>query len=137
MTYDITRIAKAIADIERFSKDLQICNKEQLGDSKTYYAASMLLFALLNKSIDLGDMIVQGGDLGFPNTYKDIFAILVKHSVITKEMGERLSELVYYRNLLSLEYEDVKESDVRTLWKKIGIVQDFILRIKLYLNKRR
>ena len=61
----------------------------------------MLLFAIANRAIDLGDAIVTGGEFGFPNKYREIFELLSKNNVISKEMGERLSKLVYYRNLVS------------------------------------
>lgn len=136
MTYDKERIAKILADLEKYLRDLQTLKSTELSDSKTYYATSMLLFAIANRTIDLGDAIVTGGEFGFPSTYKTIFSLLAKHGVITKEMEQRLADVVHYRNVLSHEYADVSAADIRTFWRKIGIITDFMTRIKMYLAKR-
>lgn len=137
MMYDKERIAKIIEDIERYMRDLNQLDKKQLQDYKTYYAASMLLFVLANRAIDLGDAIVTGGELGFPGTYRNIFSLLAQNGVISKELEKRLSDLVYYRNLVSREYADVKQEDIFQFWKKITVVSDFVMRIKEYLHKKK
>lgn len=137
MMYDKERIAKIIVDIERYTRDLNQLDKRQLEDPKTYYAASMLLFAIANRAIDLGDAIVTGGELGFPGTYRNIFSILAQNGIISVELEKRLSDLVYYRNLVSHEYTDVKKEDIVMFWKKITVVSDFVMRIKIYLQKKK
>ena len=48
---------------------------------------------------------------------------------------EKLSNLVFYRNLLSHEYYDLTEEDVFEVFKKISIVKKFIGRIKKILRE--
>lgn len=50
-------------------------------------------------------------------------------------MGEELSNLVFYRNLLSHEYYDLTEEDVFEVFKKISIVKKFVERIKEVLKE--
>ena len=133
--YDIERIGKIISDIERYFRDLEleglnIKNVEDLEDRKDFYAISMVLFSILNRAIDLGDEIVMANNLGMPSTYKEIFRLLTRNEYIGKDMGEELSNLVFYRNLLSHEYYDLTEEDVFEVSKKINIVKKFVERIK-------
>lgn len=137
MSYDKERIAKIITDIEKYLKDLALLNPKELNDLKTYYASSMLLFAIANRIIDLGDAIVTGGEFGFPSKYREIFAILLKQGIIAKDMENKLSDLVYYRNLLSHEYTDVKPEDVKAFWKSIGIAKEFISKVKEFFDKKK
>lgn len=138
--YDIERIGKIISDIERYFRDLEleglnIKNVEDLEDRKDFYAISMVLFSILNRAIDLGDEIVMANNLGMPSTYKEIFRLLTRNKFIGKDMGEELSNLVFYRNLLSHEYYDLTEEDVFEVFKKISIVKKFVERIKEVLKE--
>jgi uncharacterized protein YutE (UPF0331/DUF86 family) len=138
--YDIERIGKIISDIERYFRDLEleglnIKNVEDLEDRKDFYAISMVLFSILNRAIDLGDEIVMANNLGMPSTYKEIFRLLTRNEYIGKDMGEELSNLVFYRNLLSHEYYDLTEEDVFEVFKKINIVKKFVERIKEVLKE--
>jgi uncharacterized protein YutE (UPF0331/DUF86 family) len=136
--YDVERIGKIISDIERYFRDLEglnIKNVEDLEDRKDFYAISMVLFSILNRAIDLGDEIVMANNLGMPSTYKEIFRLLTRNKYIGKDMGEELSNLVFYRNLLSHEYYDLTEEDVLEVFKKISIVKKFVERIKEVLKE--
>jgi len=138
--YDIERMGKIISDIERYFRDLEleglnIKKVEDLEDRKDFYAISMVLFSILNRAIDLGDEIVMANNLGMPSTYKEIFRLLTKNEYIGKDMGEELSNLVFYRNLLSHEYYDLTEEDVLEVFKKISIVKKFVERIKDVLKE--
>ncbi|MEA2074370.1 MAG: DUF86 domain-containing protein, partial [Euryarchaeota archaeon] len=123
------------SDIERYFRDLEleglnIKKVEDLEDRKDFYAISMVLFSILNRTIDLGDEIVMANNLGMPSTYKDIFRLLTKNKFIDKSVGEELSNLVFYRNLLSHEYYDLTEEDVFDVFERINIVKKFVERTK-------
>ena len=136
--YDVERIGKIISDIERYFRDLEGLNikkVEDLEDRKDFYAISMVLFSILNRAIDLGDEIVMANNLGMPSTYKEIFRLLTRNEYIGKDIGEELSNLVFYRNLLSHEYYDLTEDDVFEVFKRIDIVKKFVGRIKDILRE--
>jgi len=85
--YDIERIGKIISDIEKYLRDLEelkIKKIEDLEDKRNFYALSMALFSVLNRTIDLGSEIVMANDLGIPTTYRDIFKLLSKNEFIGK-----------------------------------------------------
>ncbi|MBC8521351.1 MAG: DUF86 domain-containing protein [Methanomicrobia archaeon] len=138
--YDVERIGKIISDIEKYFRDLEleglnIKKVEDLEDRKDFYAISMVLFSILNRAIDLGDEIVMANNLGMPSTYKEIFRLLTRNEYIGKDIGEELSNLVFYRNLLSHEYYDLTEEDVFEVFKRIDIVKKFVGRIKEILRE--
>ena len=60
--YDREQVTKIIADIERYTKDLHelgISGRDDLEDRRNLYALSMLLFSIINRTIDLADEVVQ------------------------------------------------------------------------------
>lgn len=136
--YDIERIAKMISDIERYLRDLKeldIQRVEDLDDKKNLYALSMVLFSITNRAIDLADEIVMANDLGMPSTYRETFKLLARNGYIDATLMEKMSKLVFYRNLLAHEYYDVTEKDLFDLQKNIGMVRQFVDIVKDIVKK--
>ncbi|MEM7827029.1 MAG: HepT-like ribonuclease domain-containing protein [Candidatus Aenigmatarchaeota archaeon] len=109
------RIAQAIADIEKWFKELKkldIKRLENLDDSRNFYTASMLIFSIINRTIDIGEELIAIKRLGFPSSYREIFEILEKNRVIDEELMKKLSRLVFYRNLFAHEYFSFSKKDV-------------------------
>lgn len=128
MMYDKERIGKIISDIERYYNDLEsidIKSLKELEDKRNFYSASMLLFSIINRVIDLGEEVVAANNLGTPSTYKDIFFLLWKGKIIDTKIKTELSELASYRNLFSHEYYNFTEKDVLDGIKRIAITKDF------------
>jgi len=135
--YDIERIGKIISDIEKYLRDLEELKVEEiedLEDKRNFYALSMALFSVLNRTIDLGSEIVMANNLGIPSTYRDIFKLLSKNGFIDKVLEKELSRLVFYRNLLSHEYYDLTERDIFDVLRRIGVIKQFVEKIKELLR---
>ena len=133
MEYDIERIGKLIADIEKYTKELEsykINDAIGFSDSKTYHASSMLVFAILNRLIDLGSEILSVENLGAPNTYQDIMPLLAKANIINKEQADNLNKIIKKRNTLAHFYEDINEKELIKTIKDISAVKSFISTIK-------
>lgn len=131
--YDTERIARIISDIGKYLRDLEeldIKEARDLADKRNFYAISMVLFSILNRTIDLGEELVMANNLGMPSTYKEIFKLLVKNKLIDANLGEGLSNLVFYRNLLPHEYYELTEKDVLDVSSRINIVNKFVERAK-------
>lgn len=130
--YDLQRVGKIIADIEKYMKELEKYNLtiNDLYESKNYYASSMLLFAILNRLIDLGGEIISAEKLGAPNTYQDIMALLAKGNVINKKQVEEINNLIKRRNILAHFYEDINEKDLYKTIKDLKSIEGFLATIK-------
>jgi len=135
--YDMERIGKIISDIEKYFRDLEelkIEKIEDLEDKRNFYALSMALFSILNRTIDLGSEIVIANNLGMPSTYRDIFGLLGKNGFIDKALEKELSHLIFYRNVLSHEYYDLTEEDVFDVFKRLNLIKQFVEKVKELLR---
>ena len=86
--YDREQVTKIIADIERYTKDLEelgISRRDDLEDRRNLYALSMLLFSIINRAIDLADEVVITNRLGMPSSYTEIFSLLSRKGFIDHE----------------------------------------------------
>ncbi|MDI6737776.1 MAG: DUF86 domain-containing protein [Nanoarchaeota archaeon] len=135
--YDIERITKIIADIERYFKDMEKLNVKSADmSSEQFYSLSMLLFALLNRAIDLGNELIKANDLGLPISYKEIFIILGKNKLISRELEVGLVSLSGLRNVLSHQYYDVTKERIFGAYKKIDAVMEFSKAVKKLMLKK-
>ena len=136
--YDLKRIGKIVSDIEKYMKEIgsfNVKSSADLNDIKTLRAASMDLFAILDRLIDLGNEIISAESLGAPSTYQDIMPILAKGGVINKVQAEKLNDLVRKRNLLAHFYEEIKEKEIFGIIKSLPDVIHFVTLIKKRVMK--
>jgi len=135
--YDLERITRAIADIERYFKDMESLNiKDADMSNEKFYSLSMLLFAILNRAIDIGNEVIKANGLGMPISYKEIFMILGKNKLISRELEVNLVQLSGLRNVLSHEYYDVSKEKVFEAYKKIGAIKEFSKVVKKLASKK-
>jgi uncharacterized protein YutE (UPF0331/DUF86 family) len=136
--YDLERINKIILDIERFFKDLdeiEVKSIDDLENKKNFYAVSMIIFAIINRAVDLGDEIVASLNIGTPSKYADIFYLLRRDGHISKNLTQDLAWLVDARNLLSHEYQDFDEKDIFDIMGKVQSIKEFVKNMKNIINK--
>ncbi|MEI6731285.1 MAG: HepT-like ribonuclease domain-containing protein [archaeon] len=131
--YDLERIGKAVADIEKYLKELEgykISSISSLEDSKTYNASSMLILAILNRAIDLGADILSAENLGAPATYQDILPMLSKSGFMNKKEADNLNNLIKKRNIFAHYYGDLTEKEVFNTIGEIGQIRLFVDKVK-------
>lgn len=136
--YDLERLAKIISDLERYLKDLEELGINKVGDlsdKKNLYSLSMVIFSIINRTIDLADEIVIANNLGMPSTYKETFTLLAKNRYIDETLKDRMSNLVFYRNLVSHEYYDMTEKDLFNVMERINTVREFLDAVKNIIKK--
>lgn len=132
--------AKIIADIDSWFSQLDkfgIRSVKDLDDPKNFHAVSMLLFSIINGAITLGEEIVATKGLGFPASYREVFEILCRNKIISKERTIEMSGLVGYRNMFAHEYWSFKETDVWAALQKVRVVTTFVTEIKSVLKTMR
>jgi len=131
--YDREQVTKIVADIERYTKDLEelgISRRDDLEDRRNLYALSMLLFSIINRTIDLADEVVITNRLGMPSSYGEIFSLLSRKGFIDHELGEQMAALIFYRNMIAHQYDDLTDDDLYALFERLGTITRFVDRMK-------
>ncbi|MBI2079770.1 DUF86 domain-containing protein [Candidatus Micrarchaeota archaeon] len=104
---DKEQIAVMIRDTERYLSDLEeleVSKHSDLLEKKKYYASSMVIFAILNRSIDIANEVIAGSKIQIPGSYWDSFYLLGKAKIISEKTAEKMKNLVKYRNVIAHEY---------------------------------
>jgi len=136
--YDIEKIGKIIADLERYFANLEELKvSSSVMTTERFYSLSMVLFAILNRTMDLGQEIVRGKKLGMPASYKEIFQILQREKLIDSDLSQKLQHLANQRNVLAHEYFDVTEKSIYAIYLRINIVQELVKVTKALLSLKK
>jgi uncharacterized protein YutE (UPF0331/DUF86 family) len=90
--------------LEKWKEDEKISfeNFEKDFDKQNSICHNMMI--AIQCAIDLGNLIIEEKKLGIASTYAEIFEILGKEKIISKELAKRLSFLARFRNVLAHLY---------------------------------
>jgi len=101
---------------------------------------NMVLHALLvsiQASIDIANHIIAEKSLQKPSTYRETFEILSKEGIISSELGDSLSDLAGFRNVLVHIYWRINFEQVyRVLQEDLSPLKEFKKVIKDLLQER-
>lgn len=99
-----SRLSK-IREYSKLLKELVKIPKEDFITTPAHYLeAERLLEVMIQSMIDIGTHIIAGLLLKKPEDYHQVFEILTKEGIITKEFLPKAHAMVGLRNLLSHEY---------------------------------
>lgn len=134
------RIMTICADIDRFFDDFDKISGTDIpkeNDPIRFHGISMVLFTILNLSFELGEEIIGYLHAGLPQTYRDIFQILKNRNLISSEIQDSMSSMVYYRNRLAHQYAGLNSEDLEIIIHNLDDVRTFIHLMKEFYKKNK
>ena len=126
----VTSMIKDIKDYQRILESFKIDSIDNLKDDKTLHSSSMIIFAMLNRVIDLGQEILIKEEYGMPDRYEEIFTKLEKAGMMNKKESTEFKELIKFRNIIAHTYYSVSKNDVFNAIQKAKLIDNFIEKIK-------
>lgn len=136
---DKEQISTMMKDVERYISDLsemEIEKKEDLAEKEAYYAVSMVVFAVMNRVIDIGNEVISGSaSIPVPGTYSETFEILAKNKIISSGTAAEMTRLMKYRNIIAHEYYRLSADELFRLKKDVVHAELFIDEIKKFLKR--
>lgn len=101
---------KLFDDLNHMLSDLKeiLPSEEEFLESKIHqYSVSMLMMNIINLCVDVGNEIITLKQLGYPESYRDVFTLLEKNKIVNKAITNKMKNLVGLRNLLAHEYGEI------------------------------
>lgn len=135
--YNIDRINAMIEDIKKFFTDLDLVglNENNIDNLEKLHSTSMLIFGIMNRSIDLAQEIIVKNEIGMPQKYSESFSILGDIGIIDKKLTVDIGKLIEKRGLFEHHYYDVNKKEVIKLSKDINIVKKFVESVKKLIER--
>ena len=130
--YDLERLNKIIKDIEGFFKDLEKIglDEDNIQNIEKLHASAMIIFGIMNRTINLAEEIIVKNKLSMPNQYSESFSILAKEGLVDKKLSNEIEKIIEKRGMFAHHYYDLEKKSVLKLSKEIYKIKDFILRVK-------
>lgn len=85
---------------------------EFLNDFKDIQAAKFSLFEIIEASINIASHIISKNGFKRAESYSEMFQILGNEKIIDSRLGDRLSAMARFRNLLIHSYGEIDNSKV-------------------------
>lgn len=135
------KIVKRISLIQEYyqilGKKLNLSKNEFLKNPDNYLTTERLLHLISESMIDIGNHIIAKQQLGKPESYSEIFTILVKKDVIDKELGDKLVIFAGLRNILVHDYLGLdRERLYEEAKENKNDILAFVTRIQQYLEEK-
>ena len=105
----IEKIRECVARLHRLASAAEeaFCQ-----DEDSVALAERHLQIAIQSVIDIGHHVIADMDLGLPGDYKDVFRILARNQVISRELGEKLESMTGMRNILVHDYLQVNPHQI-------------------------
>lgn len=89
---------------------------EHFGTNFTRQDAAILnVIRACEQAIDLANHVIKDFKLGIPTSSAESFELLQKHAVIAPEMASQLKKMVYFRNLVIHNYQQMELEIVKAV----------------------
>lgn len=131
-------LLQRLEDYLKSLREHQKVTQDELEDSDvllTYVERKLQLAAQV--SIDLGNHLISSFGFEIPKDYKDIFEILAKEGVISKNLCSSMKKIAGFRNILVHDYLSIdvgKVADI--LHYGLDDLEDFSTAIVEFFEKR-
>jgi uncharacterized protein YutE (UPF0331/DUF86 family) len=131
-TPSLTTCKVILCDIRRLMDDAEhiFRRKNRFDqDRRDFYAQTMVLFALVNRLVDLArEVSLIRGYIRPDEQVKNkvFFKRLHDHGVISWEMRQQMIDLVTFRNVVSHHFSEITREELEKVWMMAPICQEFI-----------
>jgi uncharacterized protein YutE (UPF0331/DUF86 family) len=120
--------------VNKLKKNFEEDKDKFLEEDRVYLSISMIIFTIINSFIEIGEEIVDLEDYKIPTSYREVFEILGKENIISKELCENLKRYIKYRNMIAHQYSNVNLLEIYRISKNHEIFEEFISCIENYLK---
>lgn len=104
-------------------------------NKENHYAFERIAQMLIESSVDIGNMVIDGFVLRDPGNYKDVIDILELENVISKETQQGINQTVDVRKRFVHQYDQLDTNDLIPLFDaSLKDYERFIEEVISFLN---
>lgn len=104
-------------------------------NKENHYAYERIAQMLIESSVDIGNMIIDGFILRDPGNYKDVIDILELENVISKETQTHINDTVDVRKQFAHNYTELNVKEIIPLFdKSLPYYKEFIKEVAQFLE---
>ncbi len=123
------RLLSAIAKIKQYYTEYSAITAEGIPrreDFLRYHSVSMIMFAIISLSFNIGEEIILIKKLPRQKSHRDIFRILYGAGIISEKLRDEMTSLVFYRNHFAHQYSAIEEADLYSIADKMDSILEYV-----------
>lgn len=115
---------------------LQALTEDYKDNKDNHYAYERIAQMLIETTVDIGNMIIDGFILRDPGNYKDVMDILALEEVISSETQQAINETIDWRKQFTYYYIELDIEKIKPVFDQaLPHYKQFIEEIKQFLQK--
>ena len=104
-------------------------------DYRDYQALKFSLFEIVEACIDIANHIISAERFERAEEYSQMFVVLAKHNVISRELADKLSDMARFRNLLVHRYGELEAERIMEIVREdLDDVVEFVKEVKKFVG---
>ena len=112
-----------LARLQRFAG---VERSKFIDDPDLHHLAERYLHLATESALDIANHLIADAGFEAPETYRDAFAILVRHGALDPQLGARLQSWAGFRNILVHAYLNIDHGIVwDTIIRDLGDLREF------------
>ena len=136
---DKTLILRKLSALDEYLKQISeyanITLEAYAGDWKTQRIIERTLQMMIETCLDISGHIISDEKFRMPETYADMFRILVEQSILSQSRIDAFEKMARFRNIVVHDYERIDpEIVVGILKNNLGDFEDFKASVIKYLK---
>ncbi len=137
---DTRRIQEKINELESYLRELNTLlpqHEDAYTDLRTKRACEKTFELACETLIDVCNLIISQEGYGKPTDSKDSMQRLVKNAVISEDLGNRLRDMIGFRNLLVHRYYTVEDQQAfKYLKNEMNDFLEFIKALHTFIKEK-
>ena len=113
-----TKIARIENSLSRLKEKQRVSFDEFKKDIDLQDIVLHNLQLAIQGCVDMASHIISDAGWAVPATLAELFDVLAEHKIISRELGEKLSKMAGFRNIIIHEYETIDFKKVYTILTK-------------------
>ncbi len=114
----MARLARLDEYVSRLKRFKRTSLEEYLGDHDLQAIVERNLQLAIQVCIDIANYIIARKKLTFPAEQENIFTLLGREGIITRELADRIKGMVNFRNILVHDYTEIDPEKVHGVLKQ-------------------
>ena len=127
------RLAESIARFESHRRKAYELKEKDSSDYLIFTALAMECFQAVNSLIEISQSLIASHRITPPDTYRQVFEVLHREGIISRETGDTGKRLVYLRNLIAHEYHMISEQELLEAVDLLSKVEELLVVAKEHL----
>ncbi len=126
------------SNLKELSNARDIDWKKFISDNRSKRFVERMLQIVIEAMIDIGHHIISDEGFREPQSYRDVFVVLVENGIIPEQDLQKYENIASFRNILVHHYEKIDDAIVYGVFKeKLDDIKNFVAYVLRWMENQK